>query len=92
MYNVHLLPAAYGDSILIEYGKTESQYVLIDGGVYYNFEELVQAIKQVAPELKRLELLVITHIDTDHIDGILTILNKEDIPFIVKDIWFNGFQ
>jgi beta-lactamase superfamily II metal-dependent hydrolase len=92
MYKIHLLPAAYGDSILIEYGSSASKYILIDGGPYYNFDELVHGLKRVAPELRELELLVITHIDIDHIDGIVTMLKKDELPFTVKDIWFNGFE
>jgi beta-lactamase superfamily II metal-dependent hydrolase len=92
MYKIHLLPAAYGDSILIEYGETEPKYILIDGGPFYNDKELAPALKRVAPNLKVLELLVVTHIDIDHIDGIVTMLNDPEFSVTVKDIWFNGFK
>ena len=93
MYKVHLLPALFGDSILIEYGtKTAPKYILIDGGPYYGFEDMTKALKKVAPKLKQLELLVITHIDIDHIDGTITLLNRDDLPFKIKEIWFNGWQ
>ncbi|MBT8185975.1 MAG: MBL fold metallo-hydrolase [Eudoraea sp.] len=93
MYNIHLLPASFGDAILIEYGKTdEPHYILIDGGPYYAFEEIMDAIKSIAPNLSTLELLVVTHIDIDHIDGIVKFLNQKPIPFKVKDIWFNGWN
>jgi len=91
MYNIHLLPATFGDSILIEYGsKRDPKYILIDGGPYYVFDELWAAMKQVAPNISELELLVATHIDIDHIDGIVKLLNAESLPFKIKDIWFNG--
>lgn len=92
MYKIHLLPAAYGDAVLVEYGKTSPRYFLIDGGPYYNFEDLAAGIKRVAPKLKTLELLVITHIDIDHIDGIVTILKRAKLPFKIKDVWFNGYD
>lgn len=92
MYNIHLLPASYGDSILIEYGESSSKYILIDGGPYDNFEELVAGLKRVAPKLKILELLVLTHIDIDHLDGIVTLLNRDELPFKIKEVWFNGYD
>jgi beta-lactamase superfamily II metal-dependent hydrolase len=92
MYKIHLLPASFGDSILIEYGDTQIRYILIDGGPYFNFDEVLAGLKRVAPNLKELELLVITHIDIDHIDGIITLLNQDHLPFKIQEVWFNGFK
>lgn len=93
MYNIHLLPASFGDSILIEYGRPdEPHYILIDGGPYFAFPEVMVHLKKVAPRLQRLELLVVTHIDIDHIDGIIVLLNQEQIPFDIGQIWFNGWD
>jgi beta-lactamase superfamily II metal-dependent hydrolase len=91
MYNIHLLPAAFGDSILIEYGpQGHPHFILIDGGPYYNFEDLRSALQKAAPDLRELELLVITHIDIDHIDGTVKLLNQSSLPFTIKEVWFNG--
>jgi beta-lactamase superfamily II metal-dependent hydrolase len=93
MYTVHLLPASFGDSILIEYGPAaKAHYILIDGGPYFNFSEMIKGLKRIAPKLKELELLVITHIDIDHIDGIITLLNQDTPPFKIKEVWFNGYK
>lgn len=93
MYNIHLLPAQFGDAILIEYGSvTTPKYILIDGGPYFGFDEMTTALNKVAPKLKQLELLVVTHIDIDHIDGIITLLNLKKQPFKIKEIWFNGWD
>jgi beta-lactamase superfamily II metal-dependent hydrolase len=92
MYKIHLLPASFGDSILIEYGEKIKKYILIDGGPYFNFETLVKSLKRVAPDLTVLELLVITHIDIDHIDGIVMLLHQKKLPFNIKEIWYNGFK
>jgi beta-lactamase superfamily II metal-dependent hydrolase len=93
MYNIHLLPASFGDSILIEYGdQSDTHYILIDGGPYFAFEEVVHQIKKIAPDLEQIELLVITHIDIDHIDGIVKLLNRHDLPFNIKEVWFNGWK
>lgn len=90
MFTIHLLPASFGDSILIEYGKTKKRYILIDGGPYFVFEDVMKALKRVAPGLKELELLVITHIDIDHIDGTIALLNQQQLPFRIREVWYNG--
>jgi len=93
MYNIHLLPASFGDSLLIEYGEKDNLfYILIDGGPYYAFKEIMMAIREIAPDLKELELIVVTHVDIDHIDGIVKLLNQDPLPFVINDIWFNGFS
>jgi beta-lactamase superfamily II metal-dependent hydrolase len=93
MYNIHLLPARFGDSILIEYGtKASPYYILIDGGPYFGFEAMIKGLKKVAPKITKLELLVVTHVDIDHIDGMITLLNQNVLPFEIKEIWFNGYN
>jgi len=93
MYNIHLLPAAFGDSILIEYGDTgKEKYILIDGGPYYNYPILAEALKKVCPKLEALELLIVTHVDIDHIDGIVRMLNESSLNFVIEEIWFNGLE
>ena len=93
MYNIHLLPALFGDSILIEYGKkTKPSYILIDGGPFYGFSKMMKGLKKAAPKLKELELLIVTHIDIDHIDGIVKLLNQKKLPFTIKEVWFNGYD
>jgi beta-lactamase superfamily II metal-dependent hydrolase len=90
MYKIHLLPAGFGDSILIEYGTRTKRYILIDGGPYFIFRDLMKAIKEIAPDMKELELLVITHVDIDHIDGIIQLLNQPKLPFPIREVWYNG--
>ncbi len=92
MYKIHLLPASFGDSILIEYGQEIKKYILIDGGPYFNFDVLIKSVKRIAPDLTVLELFVLTHIDIDHIDGVVMLLNQKKLPFDIKQIWYNGFE
>ncbi len=92
MFDIHLLPASYGDSILLEYGNRRKYYILIDAGPYTAFEELVPALRRAAPSMKRIELLVVTHIDTDHIDGAILLLNRDKLPFVIGEVWYNGWN
>lgn len=42
--------------------------------------------------LTKLELVVVTHIDRDHIEGLLAML-EEDVPgFTTRDFWFNAWN
>ena len=36
--------------------------------------------------------MVVTHIDRDHIEGILALLEEDELPFKVDDFWFNSWQ
>ena len=36
--------------------------------------------------------LVITHIDFDHIGGVLSLLQDKDLGVTFHDIWFNGWR
>ncbi len=93
MYNIHILPARFGDSILVEYGEPENlNYILIDGGPYYGFADIAQVLTNITPKIKKLELVIVTHIDIDHIDGIIRLLNEETLPFTIDEIWFNGYK
>lgn len=87
--HVELLPAAYGDCILISYGSPE-RFVLIDAGTTPTWTEALK------PHLKKrgvehIELLVLTHIDADHIGGAIPLLEDETLPEI-GDVWFNGWD
>lgn len=93
MIRIELLPASYGDCILVEYGDDQTVHrILIDAGFGQTYTKALKprlaAIDKVVP----LELLVVTHIDNDHIRGILPLL--EETPAIIKpeDVWFNGRQ
>ena len=52
----------------------------------------MSAIRTIAPKLKELELLVVTHVDIDHIDGTVKMLNQSKLPYKIKEVWFNGWK
>ncbi len=100
MYQIHLLPAAYGDAILVEYGPADKpHFILIDGGPYSDYkdggpEELAWQAAQdrIVSRGGRLDLLVVTHVDADHIEGVVKLLNQPHLPFQPADVWFNGWD
>jgi len=68
--------------------------VLIDGGVRNTIAPLRRRIEAACRERGTdtldIELLVVTHIDNDHILGILELLGDGQPLLRAKDIWFNG--
>lgn len=90
---LQFLPAKYGDCICIKYGTDENlHHILIDGGTG-GTKSAIRAYIQSLPESKRhFELVVVTHVDRDHIEGMLRLLEDDDLGFTVGDFWFNGYQ
>ena len=89
MFKVRALPARFGDAMLIEYGNVNSPHrVLIDGGTRGTREDILAALPAGQ---RHLELLVVTHIDRDHIEGILTLLEENHLDIAIDDLWFNGW-
>lgn len=93
MLRVELLPAEQGDAIWIEYGRPSDPHrVLIDGGVRKTYE-VVKARAQAVPGRKRrLELLVVTHVDSDHIGGVPKLLADTSLRLGLDEVWFNAWR
>lgn len=91
MLTIKLVPAEYGDCIFISIKGEKSFNILIDGGTrktYRNFIKTeIQYIKNMGQEL---DLMICTHMDYDHISGLIEILKNENAEF-VKEVWYNGF-
>jgi beta-lactamase superfamily II metal-dependent hydrolase len=97
MITIEMLPAAHGDSLWIEYGTgRKMRRILIDGGPARSYEMgLRRRLAQVPEHLRNFELVVITHIDADHIDGALILLQEKKpagLKFQTKEFWFNGWS
>jgi hypothetical protein len=93
MLTIHMLPAAHGDCLWIEYGAPGKVHrVLIDGGTAPTYETLRAKIKALPPAERHFELLVITHVDADHIEGIVKLLGAEGLDATFGDVWFNGLH
>jgi hypothetical protein len=92
VFRVKLLPALHGDCIWIEYGEEGSlSRVLIDGGPVGAYGALRAEIERLPPEQRTFELLVVTHIDADHIDGIVKLMRHPELGARFQEVWFNGW-
>lgn len=94
MINIELIQAAQGDCIWIEYGEDPDALhrILIDGGTRGTYKHLKKRIESLHLDERHFELLVITHIDADHIAGILKIFEEDELGVSFADIWFNGYR
>ena len=94
MLRIEMLPAGHGDCLWIEYGDPKApRRVLIDGGATGTYARaLRERLRGLPQEKRRFELLVVTHIDADHIAGILDLLEDRETGFRAGDIWFNGYR
>ncbi len=92
MFRIEMLPAAHGDCLWIEYGDgREVHRILIDGGPAHAYPALRERILHLPAGERRFDLLVITHIDADHIEGVVRLLlDAEALDCRFERIWFNG--
>lgn len=93
MLKVHMLPAKEGDFIWIEYGEEKPYFhILIDGGVETTGNTFVKVINEINSRGEIIEALILTHIDYDHIQGVvvgLEKISKEILKRVLKRIIFN---
>jgi hypothetical protein len=94
MLKIEMLPAGNGDALWIEYDDgARTRRLVIDGGTQGTWTEgLRERIEGLPEDERRFELLIVTHIDGDHIEGALGLLNAEELGVTFDDVWFNGFR
>jgi len=104
VFRIEMLPAGHGDSLLIIYGDPDvPHYLLIDGGPYYFYannskkeigkrQTLSHRLGELARSGAELELMVVTHIDADHIEALVKWIGSQPKTLPIRDIWFNGRQ
>jgi hypothetical protein len=76
----------------IEYGSpARPRRILIDGGTKGTRKAVGDVVRRLGSDAT-LDLLVVTHIDRDHIDGILDFLEQPAPGLSVSDLWFNSWN
>jgi hypothetical protein len=93
MFDIEMLPAEYGDCLVVTYGtEKQPRRILIDGGTPGTFPRLKQYIEALPRKQRHFELLIVTHIDADHIGGVLPLLRASELEVSFGDIWFNAWH
>jgi Metallo-beta-lactamase superfamily len=96
MLSVTALNARQGDALWVRWGdQADQRQLLVDMGTEGVGRSLAQRLLTLPEDRRRFELLVVTHVDRDHIGGVLTCLADDDAPEIpglaFEDVWFNGW-
>jgi beta-lactamase superfamily II metal-dependent hydrolase len=101
MFRIEMLPAGHGDGLLIVYGDaTALCHVLIDGGPFYAYRNarlveqptLSRRMRRLIDEGGSLELMVVTHIDADHIESPVRLLGSRPPDLRIDEVWFNAWE
>jgi hypothetical protein len=92
-----MLPADHGDAILLEYGpgRRLRYRVLIDGGAETAYRDVRERLRAIRPDRqgrRRIDLLVISHVDADHIEGVIKLVQDDELAVRVGDVWFNDWN
>jgi hypothetical protein len=86
------LDARQGDAIWVRWG--EGRQLLVDMGTSGTGRALADRFRALPEDQRAFELLVVTHVDTDHIGGVLTgvVVPADPVPVTFADVWFNGWE
>lgn len=109
LLTLEALDANEGDALLLLYGTARRpRLVMIDGGPRQTCRDALLprllALRAAFPGGRRaplpVELLVVTHVDSDHIAGVLALTAGlrearsagDEPPVHIKELWHNGFD
>ena len=99
MFSLEAIKAKHGDCLLLHWGNDNNHKVaLIHGGpdtVYSNF--LKPRLQELAEQRgkKELQLTMVSHIDDDHINGVLALardIEDGDAPADIGLLWHNSLE
>lgn len=94
--NVKIFPAGYGDCFLVTiYNSDEKFNILIDGGLGDTYKNVLKKeLKKLSQNGQKINLLINTHIDSDHINGLIAFLRDNNKQQYIKidEIWYNGLE
>ena len=104
--NIEVLPAREGDCIFITVETEDSPFtIMIDSGVKttYQFRDRKQRVKdgplkvkinELREKQQKIDLLILTHVDEDHLGGIVEWIAKDEnaLDMIEMFLMNNGDQ
>jgi beta-lactamase superfamily II metal-dependent hydrolase len=102
MFKLHVVQAKYGDALILSFGSpAKPRHILIDGGPSGNYAaDLGPALEGVVGKGGKLDLVVLSHVDNDHVVGLLDLfaaieedqVSERDPRTKVAALWHNSFE
>ncbi|MEM6792590.1 MAG: hypothetical protein AAF725_01290 [Acidobacteriota bacterium] len=104
LLKLEALKARHGDCLIVHYGSRDRpKRVLIDGGAARVYDEfLTPRLEELRgdEEFLTFEMLLISHIDDDHLNGVLDMTRElkeaselqQPIPYRFRNLWHNCFD
>jgi ribonuclease BN (tRNA processing enzyme) len=87
MMSFRSFPANKGDSFLLSWGDAGTpHYLLIDAGIPGTYRFIRPEIKKIAS----LDAIILTHVDYDHIGGLLKLIEDEDLELRGYTVYMNS--
>lgn len=105
--NLNVLQAAYGDCMILKSGsqskssQTNSHHFLIDGGPASTYNiGLKEELQRIGEKGGRVDLLIVSHVDNDHINGLLKLMQDLSLQkkgnnrwtIEIDALWYNAFS
>ncbi len=101
IFSLEVMQAAEGDSLILHFGtKEKPKIIVIDGGprgIFRDFlkPRLLQIKAKLSPNARLpLSMVMVSHLDDDHVNGILKLTQDaiDDTNFKIDNLWFNAFD
>lgn len=103
MISLTVFDAKGGDSFLVSFGKENNTNILIDTGFVSTYtNDIKEALMSLSKNNKKLDLMVITHVDQDHIQGGLKLIKENEYKKVdgisvrsiieVQEVWHNTYR
>ena len=106
VFTLEALQADHGDCLILHYGPTDKpRFIVIDGGPKGIFKSSLSprlvAIQQArGGGVLELRMLMVSHVDDDHITGLLDLTsmlrdlqdNGKPLPYNILTLWHNSFD
>lgn len=98
MFEIEALKAKHGDCLLLHWGTSKDRRLaVIDGGpdLVYSTALKPRLLQIANGEPLTIDLLMLSHIDDDHINGLLDMLEEidsGDLDATVELAWFNSLE
>ena len=91
MIAIEALPADDGDCLWIEWTAPDGVHrMLVDGGRAAT--GLLGRLHRQPLDARSFDVVMCTHIDEDHIGGLLTLFGQPQPGFAAADVWFNAWR